>query len=535
MLSYSRGHDAPLMDASIWDAFEQTATRFPEREALVVRHQGVRLTFSELAAAVERTARGLAGLGIGAEDRVGVWSTNCVEWVQMHLACARIGAVLVNVNPAYRSYELAFVLRKSRMKALFLWERDKRSNYRAILDEAIGAQTLALQHAVYFETDGWHEMLSRGRDIPKQRISADAVTNIQYTSGTTGSPKGVLLTHRNILNNAAVLAEGMRITEKDRIVVPVPLYHCFGCVIGTLVSVVSGATMILPAATFDALTTLQSIHDERATAIYGVPTMFIAELEHPAFHSFDFSSLRTGLMAGAPCPVEIMRRVVSEMHCGGMTVGYGQTESSPVITMSSVHDNLERRVSTVGQACPNTEVKIVSMSGETVPMGEKGELCTRGYLVMKGYDQELDATRRVIDEDGWLHTGDLATMDRDECFRITGRARDMIIRAGENVYPREIEEFLHTHPKVAEVQVVGLPDAKLGETVAAWIRLKEPAKEEEIREFCRGRIAHFKVPQFIRFVETFPMTVTGKVQKFRMREIEIEDRRLEGAAEIQTA
>jgi fatty-acyl-CoA synthase len=535
MLSYSRGHDAPLIDACIWDVFAKTASRFPDREALVVRHQGVRLTFSELAAAVERTARGLAGLGIGAQDRVGVWSTNCVEWVQMHLACARIGAVLVNVNPAYRSYDLAYVLRKSRMKALFLWEEDKRSDYRTIVNEAILGQSLALEHVIYFGTDGWERMLGQGREVATPRISADEATNIQYTSGTTGSPKGVLLTHRNVLNNGAVIAAALRIGEKDRIVVPVPLYHCFGCVIGTMVSIVSGAAMILPAATFEALATLQAIHEERATAIYGVPTMFIAELEHPAFNTFDFCSLRTGIMAGAPCPVEIMKRVVREMHCEGMTVGYGQTESSPVITMSSLHDGLERRVSTVGQACTNTEVKIVSQSGETVPVGQQGELCTRGYLVMKGYDQELEATRRAIDEDGWLHTGDLATMDKDECFRITGRAKDMIIRAGENVYPREIEEFLHTHPKVAEVQVVGLPDARLGETVAAWIRLKEPAGEEEIREFCRGRIAHFKVPQYIRFVDDFPMTVTGKVQKYRIREIEIQDRGLEDAARIQTA
>jgi len=535
MLSYSRGPDAPLIDASIWDVFERTASGFPDREALVVRHQSVRLTYSELAAAVERTARGLAGLGIEAQDRIGVWSTNCIEWIQMHLACARVGAVLVNVNPAYRSYDLAIVLRKSKMKALFLWEKDKRADYRAIVDEAMAGQTLALEHVIYFGTDSWERMLAEGREIPARRISADEVTNIQYTSGTTGSPRGVLLTHRNVLNNAGVIAEGMRISERDRIVVPVPLYHCFGCVIGTLVSVVSGAAMILPAATFEALATLQAIHEERATAIYGVPTMFIAELEHPAFPTFDFHSLRTGLMAGAPCPVEIMKRVVSEMHCAGMTVGYGQTESSPVITMSAVHDRLERRVSTVGQACANTEVKIVSSSGDTVRVGEQGELCTRGYLVMKGYDQDLEATRRAIDEDGWLHTGDLATMDRDECFRITGRAKDMIIRAGENVYPREIEEFLHTHPKVAEVQVVGLPDGRLGETVVAWIRLKETAMEEEIREFCRGRIAHFKVPQYIRFVEDFPMTVTGKVQKYRIREIEIRDRGLEDAARIRTA
>jgi fatty-acyl-CoA synthase len=535
MLSYSRGHDAPLIEASIWDVFRKAASRFPDREALVSRHQGVRLTYSELAATVERTARGLAGLGLGPEDRIGVWSTNCVEWVQLHLACARIGAVLVNVNPAYRSYDLAFVLRKSKMKALFLWEKDRRSDYRAVAEEAMAGQTLALEHLVYFGTEGWTKMLSEGRDIPAHRVSANDVTNIQYTSGTTGSPKGVLLTHRNVLNNAVVCADAMGITETDRIAVPVPLYHCFGCVIGTLVAVVSGAAMILPAATFDALATLEAIHDERATAIYGVPTMFIAELEHPAMQTFDFSSLRTGIMAGAPCPVEIMKRVIREMCCEEMIVGYGQTESSPVITASATHDRVERRVSTVGRACANTEVKIVSARGETVPVGEAGELCTRGYLVMKGYDQEPEATHHAIDEDGWLHTGDLATMDPDECFRITGRAKDMIIRGGENVYPREVEEFLHTHPKVAEVQVVGLPDERLGEAVAAWIRLKEPAAEEEIREFCRGRIAHFKVPQYIRFVEAFPMTVTGKVQKFRIREIEIEDRGLEDAAKIRTA
>src|SRR5580700_3265944 len=313
MLSYSRGPDAPLIEASIWEVFQKTASRFPDREALVVRHQGVRLTFSEFAAVVERTARGLAGLGLGAEDRGGVWATNCVEWVQMPLACARIGAVLVNVNPAYRAHELSYVLCKSGMKALFLCERDRRSEYRAILEEAIAGGKPALEHVVYFGTDHWKSMLAQGRDIPGRRIRPDDVTNIQYTSGTTGSPKGVLLTHRNVLNNAHIIGEGLKITEKDRIVVPVPLYHCFGCVIGTLVSVVSGATMILPTATFDALATLQAIHDERATAIYGVPTMFIAELEHPAFPTFDFSSLRTGIMAGAPCPVEIMKRVIREM------------------------------------------------------------------------------------------------------------------------------------------------------------------------------------------------------------------------------
>jgi fatty-acyl-CoA synthase len=535
MLSYSKGPDVPLLEQTISEAFLKTAKQFPNHDALIVRHQGVRLTFAELAVEVEGVARGLTGLGLGAEDRVGVWSTNCVEWVLLHLACSRIGAVLVNVNPAYRAYELAFVLRKSGMKALFLLEKDSRSDYRAILQEAMAGQTLALRHVVYFGTNSWREMLAKGTDVPRRTASPDDVVNMQYTSGTTGSPKGVLLTHRNLVNNAVICSIGMKTTEEDRICVPVPLYHCFGCVIGTLVSMVTGATLVLPSPTFDPLATMQAIHDERVTTIYGVPTMFIAELGHAEFPRFDFSSLRTGVMAGAPCPIEVMKRVVNEMHCAAMTIAYGQTESSPVITMSGVDDSLEHRVSTVGRACPATEVKIVSATGETVPAGEQGELCARGYLVMKGYDQEPEATARAVDKDGWLHTGDLATMRPDGYFRVTGRAKDMIIRGGENVYPREIEEFLYTHPKVADVQVVGLPDERLGETVAAWILLKEPATEDEIRDFCRGKIAHFKIPQHIRFVDSFPMTVTGKIQKFKIREIEIKERGLEGVAEIQTA
>jgi fatty-acyl-CoA synthase len=536
MLSYSKGPDAPIVADTISEVFQKTAAQFPEHDALIVRHQNARLTFRRLSEEVERTARGLAGLGLKARDRVGLWSTNCVEWILMHLACARLGAVLVNVNPAYRAYELAFVLRKSGMKALFLWERDGRSDYRSILEESIAGEALSLERVIYFGTHRWERMLASGADIPSDRIVADDVTNIQYTSGTTGSPKGVLLTHRNLLNNAAVIQSGMKITARDKICAPVPLYHCFGCVGGTLVSVVSGATLVLPAPTFDALATMQAIQEARATTIYGVPTMFIGELEHPEFRRFDFSSLRTGVMAGAPCPIEIMKRVVHEMHCPEMTIMYGQTESSPVITMSSVDDSLDRRVSTVGRACQNTEVKIVSpVTGETVPVGEQGELCTRGYLVMKGYDQEPEATGRAIDQDGWLHTGDLATMRPDECFRVTGRAKDMIIRGGENIYPREVEEFLYTHSKVADVQIVGVPDAKLGEAVAAWIRVKEPTSEEEIREYCRGKIAHFKIPQYIRFVDSFPMTVTGKIQKFRMRDLEIQERALQAAARIETA
>jgi fatty-acyl-CoA synthase len=535
MLSYSKGPAVPLWEETISEAFLRTAERFPHHDALIVRHQGVRLTFARLAVEVEGVARGLTGLGLGAEDRIGVWSTNCVEWVLLHLACARIGAVLVNVNPAYRAYELAFVLRRSGIKALFLLERDSRSDYRTILQEAMAGQTLALQHVIYFGTDSWLQMLAHSIEIPARNASPDDVVNIQYTSGTTGSPKGVLLTHRNLVNNAVVCSFGMKTTERDKICVPVPLYHCFGCVIGTLVCMVSGATLILPSPTFDALATMQAIHDERATTIYGVPTMFIAELGHAEFSRFDFSSLRTGVMAGAPCPIEVMKRVVNEMHCAAMTIAYGQTESSPVITMSGVDDGLEHRVSTVGRACPATEVKIVSEAGETVSVGQQGELCTRGYLVMKGYDQEPEATARTVDKDGWLHTGDLATMRPDGYFRVTGRAKDLIIRGGENIYPREVEEFLYTHPKIADVQIVGLPDEKLGETVAAWIRLKEPATEDEIRDFCRGKIAHFKIPQHIRFVDSFPMTVTGKIQKFKIREVEIKERGLESVAEIQTA
>jgi fatty-acyl-CoA synthase len=535
MLSYSRGPDAPFIEETIASVFQKTAERLPDHDALIARHQNLRFTFAELAREVERLAGGLTALGLRPGDRVGVWSTNCAEWVMLHLAGARIGVVLVNVNPAYRAHELKYVLRKSGMKALFLWEKDARSDYAAILQEAMAGQELALVHVVAFGTEEWTRLLARAAEAPEATTDNFDVANIQYTSGTTGSPKGVLLTHRNLLNNAAVIAGGMKTSAADRLCVPVPLYHCFGCVIGTLVSVLTGATLILPAATFDALATMRAIEEERATAIYGVPTMFIAELGHAEFSRFDFGSLRTGVMAGAPCPIEVMKRVVTEMHCPEMTIMYGQTESSPVITSSAVDDSLEHRVSTVGRACPNTEVKIVSESGETVPVGEQGELCARGYLVMAGYDQDPEATRRAIDEEGWLHTGDLAMMRPDSYFRVTGRAKDMIIRGGENIYPREVEEFLYTHPKVADVQVVGIPDERLGEAVAAWIRLKEPGTEDEIREFCKGKIAHFKIPEHVRFVDAFPMTVTGKIQKYRMREFEIRERGLEAVARIETA
>jgi fatty-acyl-CoA synthase len=533
MLSYSRGPDAPLRDTTIDGMLRQTARRIPQHEAIVSRHQNVRLTFAELDDRVEETARGLASLGLTDGDRIGIWSTNCIEWILVQLACARLGLVLVNVNPAYRSSDLAFILHRSRMKALCIGPTDARgADYRQILCEASAGKSLALRHVIYFGEDSWRDMIAAGREFTAPMISCHDVANIQYTSGTTGSPKGVLLTHHNLLNNARFGIQCMNGTESDRICVPVPMYHCFGTVAGTMMMLISGATVILAAPQFDALATLEALAAEHATIVYGVPTMFMAELEHPQFSRFDLSSLRTGIMAGAPCPLDLMRRVVGQMHCAEMTIAYGQTESSPIITMSSTEDSLETRVSTVGRALPMTEVKIVSLGGETVPVGEQGELCTRGYLVMQGYDDELGATKLAIDSDGWLHTGDLGVMQADGCFRITGRAKDMIIRGGENVYPREVEEFLYMHPKISEVQVVGLPDTKLGEVVCAWIRLKQDQTScaDEIRHFCIGKIAHFKIPQHIRFVDSFPMTVSGKVQKYKIRELEIcELQRLDGA------
>lgn len=522
-LSYAKGPSAPLLDLTLSEALAQSAARFPEREALVVRHQNLRLNWREFDEAVTRVARGLAGLGLHPQDRVGIWSSNCAEWVFLQYACARAGYVLVNVNPAYRSHELSYVLGKSRMKALFLWEQDARSNYRQILEQARGPEQ-ALQHVLYLGTWDWDAMVANGRDLPSDLVLPDQPTNIQYTSGTTGSPKGVLLTHRNLVNNAWQTGEWMQLTEHDRFCVPFPLYHCAGCVCSVLNCVTHGAAILFPSPTFDPLAVLQTVHEERATAIGGVPTMFIAELQHVEFSRFDLTSLRIAVMGGAPCPVELLRRVNTEMHCRDVCVIYGQTEASPVITMNAPGDTLEQRTSTVGCTVPNAEVKIVDTSGETVARGELGELCSRGYLVMPGYDQEPEATARAIDAEGWLHTGDLAVMREDGYVNIRGRARDMIIRGGENIYPAELESFLYTHPKIAEVQVVGLPDLKLGEIVAAWVRPRtgEMLTADEVRVFCDGKIAHFKIPQHIRIVDSFPMTVTGKVQKFRIREMEME-------------
>jgi fatty-acyl-CoA synthase len=538
MLSYAKGPFATLLETTIDETFRKTVITHPDGLGAIVRHQGVRLTWRQLDKEVETVARGLAGLGLSSGERIGVWSTNNLEWLLLQLGAARTGLVLVNVNPAYRSHELRYVLEKSGMRALFLRESDHRTNYRQILNEAMEGAGAALEHAVYFEHPSWHEILAAGRDYGQPSISNNDVANIQYTSGTTGSPKGVLLTHRNLVNNALLISEGLRMTARDRLCSPVPLYHCFGCVIASLLCFLTGAALILPAAVFDAGATLQAVAEERATAIYGVPTMFIAELQHPDFEKYDLTSLRTGIMAGAPCPIEVMRRVISDMHCPQMTIAYGQTESSPVITMSHVEDDIERRVGTVGCALPETEVKITDpASGDTLEIGQVGELCARGYLIMKGYDKNPEATAAAIDSEGWLHTGDLAVMREDGYFGIRGRSKEMIIRGGENIYPREIEEFLYTHPEISDVAVFGLPDEKLGEIVCAWVRLKPEAKatEQDIREYCRGKISYYKAPQYIRVVESFPMTVTGKLQKFRMREQEIAARGLEKAAQVRTA
>jgi fatty-acyl-CoA synthase len=526
MLSHASGPPLELLSLTIGEQLRASARRWPARDALVSRHQQKRFTWRELDAAVDAWAESLVASGLAPGDRVGCWSTSCAEWVLLQLACARAGVVLVNVNPAYRAYELAYVIRKSGMKALFLWRRDQRTNFQAIFEEA-QAET----KAIYFDD---HSPAER-RPVTHQP-HADEPVNIQYTSGTTGSPKGVLLTHRNILNNGYICGLQLRLTEQDRINLAVPLYHCFGCVLGVMTALVHGAALVLPHWTFDAEAALAATAAENCTVLYGVPTMFIAQLEHPRFGELQPRTLRTGIMSGAPCPIELMKRVIARMGCQDLMVGYGQTEASPLITMSSVADTLEVRVATVGGPLPATEVKIADpATGETLPRGMQGELCTRGYLVMQGYDGEPAATAKAIDAEGWLHTGDLAVMRDDANCKITGRARDLIIRGGENIYPREIEEFLFTHPAIADAQVFGVPDARYGEAVAAWIRLRAPLREEELLAWCKSQIAHFKVPRYITFVENYPLTVTGKIQKFRMREAEIAARGLQAEAKIETA
>ena len=537
ILSYSRGEDVPLLDLTIGALLDRTASRFPDRLAVASRHQSHRMNWAELSEAAYRVARGLWSLGIRRGDRVGLWSTNCIEWIMMHMGCARAGVALVNVNPAYRSHELQYTLSRSRMKAIFLWHQDKRADYGEILDRARHGLKLDLQHIIFFDSPEWPALLDAEGRLPDQ-VAVDDIANIQYTSGTTGHPKGVMLTHRNVVNNGQYLARGFHYTEQDKVVVPVPLFHCYGCVIGTMSVLNSGAALILPNWTFDARATLQAVHDERATSVYGVPAMYVAEFALPEFSTFDLTSLRTGMMSGAPCPVELMKRVLNEMHIGELVIAYGQTETSPVVTMSDAYDSLDIRVNTVGRAMPQTEIQVISTTdGARLPLGMQGEICVRGYAVMKGYDGDPEATSQVVKADGWLHTGDLGVMRLDGCLHITGRSRDVIIRGGENIYPREVEEFLYTNPKVGEVQVVGIPNERLGEIVVAWIRLRPgvQADEAEIRNWCQGQIAYYKIPEHVRFVDEFPATLSGKIQKYKIREFEIEAHGLQSISNANTA
>lgn len=550
-LSYALGEtQVPLIEQTLGDFFAAMAARQPGREALVSRHQGLRYTYAELHAAVRRLAGALLGLGLAPGDRVGIWSHNNAEWVLMQFATAQVGLVLVNINPAYRTAEVEYALNKVGCKALVTMARFKTSDYLAMLRElapelaaaapgALQAARLPALRTVVWIDEGpgqgadepgllrFSELMARG-DAQDARIDAVAATlkntdpiNIQFTSGTTGFPKGATLTHRNILNNGFFIGECMQLTPEDRLCIPVPLYHCFGMVLGNLACVTHGAAIVYPADGFDPLRVLEAVQAERCTGLHGVPTMFIAELDHPRFAEFDLSTLRTGIMAGSPCPIEVMKRVVRDMHLEQITIAYGMTETSPVSCQSSTATPLDKRVSTVGTVQPHLEVRIIHPeTGAVVPRGTSGELCTRGYSVMHGYWGDEAKTREAIDAEGWMHTGDLATMDAEGYVNIVGRIKDMVIRGGENVYPREIEEFLYRHPQVQDVQVVGVPDARYGEELCAWIIAKPGAEptEEDIRAFCQGQIAHYKVPRHIRFVTEFPMTVTGKIQKFKIRE-----------------
>ncbi|KAF1007150.1 MAG: 3-[(3aS,4S,7aS)-7a-methyl-1,5-dioxo-octahydro-1H-inden-4-yl]propanoyl:CoA ligase [Luteibacter sp.] len=529
--SYVHGASAtPLLGETVGELLDRVAARWPDRPALVVRQQGVRWTYRQFHAEVERVAAGLLALGLEPGDRVGIWAPNRAEWVVTQFAAPKAGLVLVNINPAYRSHELTYALNKVGCRALILPRAFKSSHYLEIL-ASVRAELAGLRHVILLDdiaepgTLRWSDIVADDASratlaVVEKRLSFDDPANIQFTSGTTGAPKGATLTHHNIVNNGFFIGEAMRLTEVDRLCIPVPFYHCFGMVLGNLACVTHGACMVIPGEGFDPLATLETVAEERCTGLHGVPTMFIAELEHPRFGEFDLSSLRTGIMAGSPCPIEVTRRVVDEMHMAEVTIAYGMTETSPVSFQTVTDDPLELRVSTVGRVHPHVEVKVVDDVGHIVPRGETGELLTRGYSVMRGYWGDELATRTALDAARWMHTGDLATLDEDGYCRIVGRLKDMIIRGGENIYPREIEEFLYGHPDIQEVQVFGVPDPRLGEQVAAWVRLREGATltEEAIREHCRRQLAYFKVPQHVRFVDAFPMTVTGKVQKYLMRE-----------------
>ncbi|KAA1422883.1 AMP-binding protein [Mumia zhuanghuii] len=527
--SYASGpDDVALLGDTIGANLERTVARVGDREALVEAWTGRRWTYPELDADVNALARGLLARGIAQGDRVGIWSPTCAEWTLLQYATAKVGAILVNVNPAYRTHELAYVVNQSGMRLIVSAVSYKDSDYRGMI-ESVRPECPTLTDVVEIGTDSWDALVAAGASQPDDAVatrmaelSPDDPINIQYTSGTTGFPKGATLSHRNILNNGYFTTETIGFSEHDRLCIPVPLYHCFGMVMGNLGCTTHGATMVYPAPTFEPAATLKAVQDERCTALYGVPTMFIAEQDLPGFSSYDLSSLRTGIMAGSPCPVEVMKRCMTEMHMSEVSIAYGMTETSPVSMQTRPDDDVERRTATVGRVHPHVEVKVVDpVTGTTVPRGEDGELCTRGYSVMLGYWSDPDKTADAIDDDGWMHTGDLAVMREDGYANIVGRIKDMVIRGGENLYPREIEEFLYAHPDVADVSVVGVPDERYGEELCAWVRLREgaaPLDADAVREFCAGRLARHKIPRYVVVVDEFPMTVTGKIRKVEMRE-----------------
>ena len=545
-LSYSHGVSSiPLLGETIGANLRRIAAAHPDREALVDVTSGQRWTYAAFDADTDMLAAGLIATGIGVGDRVGIWAPNCAEWVLLQYATAKAGIILVNINPAYRSHELSYALAQSGVRLLVSAESFKTSDYQAMVTEVRPGLT-DLEDVIYLGTQRWDDLMAAGRaDGARDRLaeieaglSADDAINIQYTSGTTGFPKGATLSHHNILNNGFFIGEGCRYTEADRVCIPVPFYHCFGMVLGNLACTTHGAAIVIPAPGFDPAQTLRTVQSERCTSLYGVPTMFIAELALPDFGSYDLSTLRTGIMAGSPCPVEVMKRVVSEMNMTEVTICYGMTETSPVSAQTTPDDDMQRRVATVGRVHPHVEVKIVDPeTGRVLPRGEAGEMCTRGYSVMLGYWNEPAKTAEVIDAARWMHTGDLATMDEGGYLNIVGRIKDMVIRGGENVYPREVEEFLYSHPAIEDVQVIGVPDVKYGEELCAWVKLRpgETLSEQDVRDYCRGKIAHYKVPRYVRFSADFPMTVTGKVQKFKMRETSIAELGLEVASQTRTA
>ncbi len=533
----------PLLEETIPQNLARTVAGHAGRDALVSVEQGLRLTYAEFADEVDRVARGLMALGVAKGDRVGIWSPNYAEWVLVQYATARIGAILVTINPAYRSSELEYVLNQSGISVLVAAESFMTSDYRSMIEEVW--DRVPTGRVIYIHTGDWDGLLEAAAAVPQDQLELrsagldpDDPINIQYTSGTTGFPKGATLSHRNILNNGYFIGEACKYTPEDRVCIPVPFYHCFGMVLGNLACTTHGSAMVIPAAGFNAEATLHAVAAERCTSLYGVPTMFIAELGEPDLADYDISSLRTGIMAGSPCPIEVMRQVVDKMNMSEVTIAYGMTETSPVSTQTSADDPLDKRVTTVGRVHPHVEIRIVNPeTGQTVPRGASGEFQTRGYSVMLGYWNDEARTAEAIDTDGWMHTGDLAVMDDEGYVNIVGRIKDMIIRGGENVYPREVEEFLYTHPDIVEVQVIGVPDARYGEEVMAWIQLSDGADttEADIKDFCRGTIAHYKVPRYIKFTDTFPMTITGKIQKFKMRDQSIYELGLEDAAQTRSA